>query len=368
MKKNQLIPVLALALAAVVPGCKGDKKSDQSEKQPTVVEPEKPTKPAVTTPAKPASDEFPPPKGLEKAVLTAHAHNPTTAEKIALGEFLFFDTRLSDEGKFACVTCHLPEKGWTDGKKLSEKADGKLNKRHSPTLYNVGYAREWYWDGRKATLEDQILAAWTGQVGGTPDKIAAALAEIPAYKEQFAKTFGGAAPSQDNIVQALGAFVRIKLRTGDAPWDRYQAGDKSAVSEDAVKGYEVFSKKAGCIACHVPPLYTDMGYHNIGVGYEGVESPDVGRFKVSNQEIHTGAFKTPGLRGLTLTAPYFHDGSAETLEAAVDFMIGGGYREGNKHIDPALKPATLTAEERAQLLAFLKSLSKDETATAPKLP
>lgn len=373
MHNTKSLIAVAIAATFAVAGCtkkEEDKSSDT--KQP---EANTPKKPAVTPkkkpkdkPTKTSDDSLPTvPIGLAKLKLTAHPQNPTTAAKVALGEQLFFDTRLSDDGKFACVTCHLPEMGWTDGKKLSEKHNGKLNKRHSPTMYNVGYALDWYWDGRKKTLEDQIFAAWTGQVGATPDKIAAALAAVPAYKDAFQKAFNET-PNKDNIPKALASFLRITLRSGNAPWDRYEAGDKTAVSEDAIKGQAIFAGKAKCVVCHAPPLYSDMKYHNIGVGYKDVKTPDVGRFKVSQNVAETGAFKTPGLRNVTKSAPFFHDGSASTVEEAVDFMLAGGHRANNDHIDPLLTPVTLTDDERKQLLTFIESLTEDAKYTPPKLP
>lgn len=368
-EKTLFIAVIAGACLATA-GCKGKDDADKGAAKTTA--PDTVAKEARTTDKKTTEqanpDALPPlPKGLAPLTLTKHEHNPTTMDKAALGELLFFDTRLSDSGTFACVNCHLPDKGWTDGLKLSPKFNGKLNSRHSPTLYNVGFALDWYWDGRMDTLEKQILAAWTGQAGATPEQIATKLAEVPTYKEMFEKAFGEG-PTPDNIPMALASFLRVKLSVGDAPWDRYQAGDKSAVSEDAIKGYAIFTEKAKCVVCHAPPLFTDMKYHNIGVGYEGAEEPDVGRFKVSQNEAETGAFKTPGLRNVTLTAPYFHDGSADTLDAAVDFMLAGGYRENNKHIDPLLQPVQLTGEERKQLMAFIESLTETQDYTPPALP
>jgi cytochrome c peroxidase len=255
--------LVAGALMTMIMGCEGKEAPAPA-----------PAAPAdASAPAEPAAqvDKLPdPPAGLEAFPTPSPDGNPTTTAKVALGEMLFFDTRLSDSGTFACVTCHVPEKGWTDGEALSVKADGATNTRHSPTMYNVGYALQWYWDGRMPTLEEQILAAWKGQVGGTPDQVAAALAGVSAYKEHFQKAFGED-PSAENIPMALASFLRVTLRAGNAPWDRYQAGDKSAVSEDAVKGFTVFTK-AGCAACHAPPLYTDMGYHNVGVGYDAKKS------------------------------------------------------------------------------------------------
>lgn len=367
--KNHKQVIVLVLLGLATPGCNKDEPAKQEPaqqaQQPKTETPPEPPKPTVNVPDAPPIPDTP--KGLEKIELTAHEHNPTTPEKVALGRLLFFDKRLSDNGQFACVSCHFPDKGWTDNLKVSPKAFNKMNTRHSPTLYNVGYAREWYWDGRKSTLEDQIAAAWDGQVGGTPDKVAAALAKVPEYAARFQKAFGEG-PTPDNIPKALAAFLRIDLRSGDAPWDRYEAGDKTAASEDAIKGYEVFNK-LGCSACHTPPLFTDVRYHNVGVGYMGAESPDPGRAAITKNEAETGAFKTPGLRNVTLTAPYFHDGSAATLDEAVDFMLSGGYREGNKHIDPALKPVKLTVDERAQLMAFLQALTSDAAPmTPPTLP
>jgi cytochrome c peroxidase len=363
----RLIAAVSISACLVAAGCKGDKagKTAEASAEPkAALQAEKDALPAL----EPAPALPDPPRGLERIALTPHDHNPTTAEKVALGELLFFDTRLSDTGTHACVTCHLPEKGWTDGLAASPKANGKLNTRHSPTLYNVGYATEWYWDGRSATLEEQILAAWGGQMGGTPEKVAATLAGIPVYRAHFQRAFGEG-PTPDSVVKALASFVRIKLRAGDSPWDRHEAGEADAVSEDAIKGYGVFLQKAACAVCHTPPLYTDMKYHNVGVGYANAEEPDPGRFKVTQNQAEIGAFKTPGLRGVASTGPYFHDGSAATLEEAVDFMLGGGHRDNNTHIDPRLQKVELSAEERAQLLAFLQALTPADTSfAAPTLP
>jgi len=179
--------------------------------------------------------------------------NPITAEKVELGKQLVFDKRLSGNDQVSCETCHLPEIGWTDGKPLSAKFDGSMNTRHTPTLYNAGYYKEWYWDGRAPTLEAQILAAWRGQMGADPDKIAEKLNQIEAYRTAFQQQLGGPASAQ-NVPKALAAFVRT-LTSDDSPWDRYERGDKTAVSEDAIAGFKVFSDsdKANCTLCHVPP-------------------------------------------------------------------------------------------------------------------
>jgi len=294
--------------------------------------------------------------------------NPVTEAKAELGKQLFFDTRLSDSGQFACETCHLPEMGWTDGLRFSTAASGNVNTRHSPTLYNVGYYTEWYWDGRMPTLEAQILAAWRGQVGAAdPEATAARIGEIPGYQEQFRSAMGVDEINADAVVMALATFLRT-LSADRSPWDRFEfLGDESAVSEEARLGFDVFSleDKANCTLCHTPPLYTDTLYHNIGIGFDQPE-PDLGRGAFlarqepvpDDAETFNGAFKTPTLRNITRTAPYFHDGSAATLEEAVDYVLSGGHP--NPWLDERFQARSITAEERTWLIAFLESLTSDD--------
>jgi cytochrome c peroxidase len=298
--------------------------------------------------------------------LKVPAENALTAEKAALGKQLFFDKRLSKDGAFSCETCHLPEKGWTDGKALSTKADGKVNTRHSPTLFNVGYNDLWYWDGRSPTLEKQTEAAWKGQMGADPAAVVEVLRKIPGYTVQFRTIFNHDA-TPDDVVHALTSFVRT-LRTGDAPWDKYEKGDKKAVGDDATRGFELFRNKAGCAACHAPPLYTDNAFHDIGIGFDKPE-PDPGRGKITKNDKENGAFKTPTMRSVTTHAPYFHDGRAATVEDAVDFVLGGGVKDKNPNLDAHIKPIKLSAKERTDLLAFIKALEAPTAAfERPKLP
>ncbi len=328
--------------------------------------------------AAPATSSAPKPDVGPPGEMTVPADNPMTPEKIELGKKLFFDTRLSKTGKMSCESCHFPDQGWADREALSTKFDGNKNTRHTPTLINVAYYKQWYWDGRAPTLEAQATAAWKGQIGGDPDAVAMALNGIDAYKNEFQKVFNGPATG-DNIAKALATFVRT-IKSENSPWDKYQAGDKSAVSEDAVKGFAVFSDtdKANCTLCHLPPLFTDTLFHNVGVGYDK-PMPDLGRGKFlgdaaqkagttdPNAETMQGAFKTPTLRSITETAPYFHDGRAKTLDEAVDFMLKGGIK--NPHLDEKLKPKMISKEERSQLIAFLKSLTPEyKPFEKPKIP
>jgi cytochrome c peroxidase len=315
------------------------------------------------------------PRGLHDQELIVPPDNPLTAGRIRLGEQLFFDKRLSKTKQMSCETCHVPEQGWTDHLALSPKFDGSLNTRHTPTLYGAGFYPELYWDGRSPSLEAQVLAAWRGQMGADPDAIAKELEAVPGYKSAFEKEFG-AAPTGDAIVKALASFVRT-IHAGDTPWDRMDP--KTRDQSQAGRGFEVFSKVAQCTLCHLPPTYTDTLFHNVGIGSDKPK-PDMGRGqhlldaasragKPAPPEAKEllGAFKTPSLRGLTLTQPYFHDGSVAKLEDAVDLMIRGGVP--NPHLDEKLKPAKLTPRQREDLLAFLRALTPEvEPYTRPKLP
>ncbi len=292
------------------------------------------------------------------------ADNPMTPEKLALGRQLFFDARLSGDGTRSCYSCHLCEKGLTDGLPKSIGAYNKQLPRNSPTLWNIGYHKEFYWDGRSPSLEKQALAAWTGlNMGAKPEEITAKLNGIAGYRTQFQKVFGGDATA-DNTVQAIAAFERTIIG-GDTAWDRYRAGDVAAMSEAAIRGWNIF-QAIKCTNCHDGVLFTDQQYHNVGIGMDQKE-PDFGRFKVTNRPEDTGAFKTPTLRDITRSAPYFHDGSAGTLEEAMNTMLGGG--KPNEHLDKKnLEQHNLLPDQRESLLEFFKALNVDCGLKQPALP
>lgn len=315
--------------------------------------------------AKPAASLLEAPLGLGGVELVANADNPLTEAKAALGKQLFFEPRLSGSGKTSCSSCHLPEKAFTDGRQYSPKDDGKLNSRNSPTMYNVGYLERLYWDGRAKGLEANVLAAWKAQTGADPAVVAERLTAVPEYKQAFADAFG-AAPSPDNIVQALASFLRA-LRSGDSAFDRFQAGDKTALSEAQQKGWELFMGKAACAVCHTPPLFMNKNYHNVGIGMSA-EKPDVGANAANalGDAAKPGAFKTPTLREIAKTGPYFHDGSVATLRDAVKLMASGGL--DNPHKDPLLVDRKLSDAEIDQLTAFLEALSGNQKFEAPTLP
>jgi len=311
------------------------------------------------------------PPGLTRfEAMAVPEDNPITPEKVALGRQLFFDKRLSADESRSCYSCHVCEKGLTDGLPKAIGAFNKTLKRSSPTLWNIGYHKEFYWDGRSGSLEKQAMAAWQGGNMGAKDKedeIVARFNALQGYRGQFRKVFGSDA-TKENIMMALSAFERTILSgNGDTPVDRWQAGDQAAVGDDVKRGRKVF-EEAKCTNCHDGALVTDMQYHNIGIGMDLPEADrDKGRFYATKKPEDTGAFKTPTLRDVAKSAPYFHDGSAATLEDAVDIMLGGG--KPNQYLDKKnLEKREISKEQRQDLLAYLKALSVDCSLREPALP
>src|SRR4051794_7713812 len=269
------------------------------------------------------------------------ADNPMTPEKVALGRQLFFDERLSVDGSKSCYSCHMCEHGLTDGLPKAIGPGNKQLSRSSPTLWNIGYHKEFYWDGRSGSLEKQAMAAWVGGNMGVGDKtgeMAAKINALQGYKAQFQKVFQSDATA-DNMMKAIAAFERTII-SGNTAWDRWKAGDNTAISQSAWRGWNIF-QAINCNRCHDGVLFTDQQYHNIGLDQK---EPDPGRFKVTNNPADTGAFKTPTLRDIAKSAPYFHDGSAGTLEEAVDVMLAGG--KPNEHLDKKnLEPHKILPEQ-----------------------
>jgi cytochrome c peroxidase len=226
--------------------------------------------PEAEAPPKAAAPAFPQLEGY--APMEVPADNSLTAEKVALGKQLYYDKRLSGDGQRSCYGCHLKENGLTDGKPVAIGAFDKTLTRSSPTMWNVGYHNAWYWDGRAATLEAQVKGAWSGpNMGasgnaGAPnmEAVCASLDAIPGYQEQFQKVFGGAC-TPDNVAQAVASFMRTIVST-DAAWVRFRNGDKTALSEEAQRGWILFSEKAKCTNCHDGLLLTDLQFHNTGIG------------------------------------------------------------------------------------------------------
>lgn len=280
--------------------------------------------------------------------------NPMTPEKIELGKMLYFDKRLSGDDTISCASCHEPAKGWSDNRRTFLGFQGHQGRRNSPTIINSGYLSTQFWDGRAKTLEEQALGPIQSpeEMNSTLEGLVAELSAIPGYVQKFEQVFGPDSITPENIAKAIAAFERT-IVMNDSPFDKYLAGDASALSEEAKRGLDLFMGKAGCVNCHNGPSLTDNNFHNVGI----VNDPavDRGRAEFTGNPEDTDKFKTPGLRGVSYTAPYMHDGSLKTLEEVVDFFNNGGGEHPKK--SPLLKPLNLTEQEKADLVAFLEALS-----------
>ena len=281
--------------------------------------------------------------------------NPLTFETVTLGRRLFSDTILSRDRRLACINCHDPERAFTDGRRVAVGIFGRTGTRHVPTLINRGYGRAFFWDGRIARLEAQVLQPIRDRkemdlpLGEAVER----LRDHREYPTLFQAAFGRAVTT-DDLGRALASYVRTIL-SGDSPFDHHMNGEPDALSEQAIHGLRIFRGKGNCIACHIGPTFTDERFHNTGIAWRDGELLDQGRYMVTGKEDDRGAFKVPTLREVARTAPYMHDGSIATLEEVVDFYTDGGRQ--NPFLDRELRPLRLTAEEKQALITFLHGLS-----------
>ena len=295
------------------------------------------------------------------------AHNKSTPARVALGKALFFDPRLSGSEWISCASCHNPALGWSDGLTTGIGDGMKRLPRATPTIVNIGFSTQLMWDGRAPNLEEQALgpiAAGEEMNQDIPGLIKK-LSQFGGYVAMFDKAYPGEGITDKTIGKALAAYQRTVLST-ESPFDRWRRGDEKAIGASAKRGFDVFTGKANCVKCHEGFNFTDNGFHNIGLNPTGKE-PDLGRFGQRKVASMRGAFKTPTLRDIALTAPYMHNGMYRTLEEVVEHYDRGGDVQDN--LSPDMKPLELTAQEKADLVAFMKSLTgKPMQVVLPQLP
>ncbi len=305
------------------------------------------------------------PLGLQADAAYIPEDNPMNEGKIELGKLLYFDPRLSKDATISCATCHNPFHGFADPGAFSAGVGRQLGGRNSPTVLNRLFSAEQFWDGRAKDLEAQAHGPLTNPVEmtmGSHDEVVAVVAGIKGYGPHFAKGFGDPKVTMDRIAKAIAAYERTVV-TGNSPYDRYQAGDKGALSASAVRGMELFNGRAKCSTCHASFNFTDENYRNIGVGMDA-KKPDLGRFDFTKNEADKGAFKTPTLRNVDQTAPYMHDGSEATLMDVVEFYAKGGIP--NPQLSSDIKPIKLTYNQKVDLVEFMRALTGDvANAEAP---
>jgi cytochrome c peroxidase len=304
------------------------------------------------------------PLGLQADSAYVPEENPITQAKVDLGKLLYFDPRLSKDNTISCATCHNPFHGFTDPGATSGGVGGSLGTRSSPTVINRLFSKEQFWDGRADDLEMQAHGPLTNPVEmamPSHDHVCKNVSLVRGYRHYFENAFGSNEVTIVKIAQAIAAYERTVL-SGDSPFDRYNAGDKDAMSASAVRGMELFNGKANCKACHAGFNFTDESYHNLGVGMDRPD-PDLGRYEITKVEADKGAFKTPTLRSIAESAPYMHDGSESTLRETVEFYNKGGVK--NQWLSQEIKPLGLSEQEIDDIVAFMRALSGEVTNAEP---
>jgi len=318
-------------------------------------------------------------KGLDK--------NPLTRAKIELGRQLYFDTRLSADNTISCASCHHPDEGYARATQFGVGIGGQTGGRNSPVSFNRILSDAQFWDGRAASLEDQAVGPIQNpiEMGNTHEKCVETIKNVEGYRLQFEAIFGGEGVTIDNVGKAIASFERA-IVTGPSPYDYYEAlrpflqnfspddladlktddpetyakyeaaktaSEAHPMSESAIRGRDLFfSEKVNCAACHVGANFTDEKYHNLGVGMDKPE-PDLGRYVVTKDEKDKGAFKTPTIRNVALTAPYMHDGSQKTLAEVVEWYDRGGHP--NPHLSEKIKKLNLTEQDKKDLVEFMNA-------------
>ena len=269
----------------------------------------------------------------------------------------------------SCGTCHNPSLGWSDGLRTGVGINGTVLGRATPTVINTAYNTQFMWDGRKKSLEDQALGPMTSHDEMRTDFAAATrmLATLPGYQAMFKDAYPGEPIAEITAAKAIAVFERTVV-SRDSRFDRWVAGDRTAITPQEWRGYKVFNDadKGNCAVCHRPPNFTDNGYHNIGIAHPAGKE-DVGRFTQRKVASMKGAFKTPTLRDVELTAPYFHSGTAGTLAEVVEHYARGG--DDRSNVSANVRPLTLNAQEKADLVAFMRTLTAStRAASLPMLP
>jgi cytochrome c peroxidase len=305
---------------------------------------------------------------------------PPTPERVRLGRWLFYDTRLSADGTVSCATCHEPEHAFSQATPVATGIRGQKGKRKAPTFINqaVTLYPHFFWDGRASSLEEQALGPVENpiEMGNTHEAMVATIQKIPGYRPYFLQAFGGDAITKERIAQAIADYERTRM-SGNSPYDRWRrTRDPHAVSDEVKLGHELFFGKAGCIQCHVGSRFTDNNFHNIGIGWDPATKTfsDEGRYQMTKGTPNEGfagsdrgAFKTPTLREVTKRAPYMHDGSVATLREVVEYYNRGGNK--NPYLDPKMpvKPLGLTPAEIDALVAMMQALEGEGYADSAPL-
>jgi cytochrome c peroxidase len=287
-------------------------------------------------------------------IIPAPLNNSITKEKIALGKKLFFDPILSRANNISCASCHDPVKGWSDNDPLSTGDQGRQGTRNSPTILNSAYQFIYFWDGRAKSLEAQALGPIESHVEMNldPKEAVKKLKKDAVYVAIFKKAFPNEALSTQTLAKALATFER-SIVSGSSRFDQWIAGDSSKLNSQEAQGFRTFLQKGNCNICHSSFRFSDQSFNNIGI-----DNADKGRAEIKKRAIWKGTFKTPTLRNIANSAPYFHDGSVSSLEEAVK-ICGQGGRDKNASVTKILLDKNLTKSDVKDIVIFLETLSEE---------
>lgn len=300
--------------------------------------------------------------------------------RVELGKILFFDPRLSASNEISCASCHKPELNFTDGLDVSLGHKKAKNTRNSPSLENVAFYKTLFWDGRAQTLEEQANGPLSSEVEMHQDMkvLPKKLRKIKGYRKLFANAFGDERIDNDRVLKSIADFQRT-LISGLSDFDKFISGDKQALTDQQIVGLNLFRTKARCMNCHFGPLFTDQDFHNLGLSNFGEKNQDLGRYLATKKPEDVGKFKTPGLRNVMKTGPWFHNGSVNNMETLMGlYNMGMPFPAFTmaqlddpllpKH-DKLLRGIRLSNSEINAVIAFLHSLSSpNPKIDIPKLP
>jgi len=302
-----------------------------------------------------AAQEAPPKPPLGLPPVRWPADNLYSAARVDLGRYLFFDPHLSAGGTVSCATCHPPAHAFAGGDPAPLGVTRKALLRRAPTLINRAYGREQFYDGRAATLEDQVAGPVTNpdEMGTTKEAAAEAVSKIAGYAPLFERAFGDPKVTFERITKAIASFERTIL-SGNSPYDRFLTGDKQALTSQAKRGLQIFERAGECTECHRGFNLSDEKFASLGID-PALPSPDLGLGALTGKHRDDGKFKVPTLREIAHTGPYMHDRRYKTLEEVLEFYRKGG--QPGPYLDSRVASFFLDARAKADLLAFLESLN-----------
>lgn len=297
-----------------------------------------------------------------------------------LGKVLFFDPRLSGSNQISCSSCHAPDLNWTDGRQVAVGHDHMANNRNTPTLENIWFFKKLFWDGRAESLEEQAVSPISSDIEMHQDfkSLPKELKKIKGYTPLFSKAYGDGKISENRILKALAVYQQT-IVSRKADFDYFLDGNQKRMSDQQIFGLHLFRTKARCMNCHSGPLFTDGDFHNAGLAYYGRKYEDLGLYNITHKAEDVGKFRTPGLRNVLRTRPFFHNGLFDNIDGVMNMYNAGMPRTKRKpeqlndplfpETDVLLKPLGLTKEEKDAVIAFLESITTEPWKVhPPELP